>query len=218
VRVSGLTNGIAVAGGIDHSLALKSDGSVWAWGAGYYGQLGNGTTGPETCAYSLPCSTTPVQVSNLTNVIAVAAGNYHSLALKSDGRATNHPPDVSQAYPSAATLWPPNHKFVPVTILGVTDPDNDPVTITITRIYQDEPVSGLGDGDATPDATGIGTAIAQLRAERSGKGNGRVYTIYFEARDDRGGVSSGFVTVGVPHDQGKVKIPMNDGPVFDSTQ
>ncbi len=59
-----------------HSLALKSDGTVWAWGWNGYGQLGDGTT---TSRY------TPVQVSGLTGVVAIAAGYYHSLALKSDG-------------------------------------------------------------------------------------------------------------------------------------
>jgi alpha-tubulin suppressor-like RCC1 family protein len=43
VQVTNLTNVIAVAGGDSHSLALKSDGTVWAWGYNYYGQLGDGT-------------------------------------------------------------------------------------------------------------------------------------------------------------------------------
>ena len=44
MRVSGLTNVVAIAGGRDHSLAVKSNGSVWAWGWNAYGQLGDGTT------------------------------------------------------------------------------------------------------------------------------------------------------------------------------
>jgi alpha-tubulin suppressor-like RCC1 family protein len=72
-----LTGAIAVAAGAEHSLALKSDGTVWAWGFNGNGQLGDG--GAE---YT---SSTPVQVSGLTGMVAVAAGEYHSLALKSDG-------------------------------------------------------------------------------------------------------------------------------------
>jgi len=34
-------------GGDAHSIALKSDGTVWAWGANAYGQLGNGTNNPS---------------------------------------------------------------------------------------------------------------------------------------------------------------------------
>src|SRR6185503_7429522 len=80
VQVSGLTSVTAIAAGQDHSLALKSDGTVWAWGAGDSGQLGDGnfyTTGNHGVA-------TPVQVSGLTTVTAIAVGDSHSLALKSD--------------------------------------------------------------------------------------------------------------------------------------
>jgi hypothetical protein len=73
----------AVAGGGEHSLALKNDGTVWAWGHNVYGQLGDGSTTTRL---------TPVRVSGLTQVIAIAAGEGHSLALKSDGtvRAWGH--------------------------------------------------------------------------------------------------------------------------------
>src|SRR6185369_17064121 len=80
VQVRGLSGVVAIAGGSEHSLALKSDGTVWAWGSGYSGQLGDGnfyTTGNRGVA-------TPVQVSGLTSVTAIAGGGEHSLALKSD--------------------------------------------------------------------------------------------------------------------------------------
>ena len=78
VQVSGLTAVKAIAAGANYSKALKSDGTVWAWGAGYYGQLGDGTTVSKY---------TPVQVSGLTGVAAIGSGEYqfHSIALKSDG-------------------------------------------------------------------------------------------------------------------------------------
>jgi len=57
-------------------MALKSDGTVVAWGFNFYGQLGDGTT---TDRY------TPVAVTGLTGVDAIAAGDFHSMALKSDG-------------------------------------------------------------------------------------------------------------------------------------
>jgi alpha-tubulin suppressor-like RCC1 family protein len=72
-----LTGITAVAAGNEHSLALKSDGTVWGWGSNSNGQLGNGATAGS--------QTTPVQVSGLTNVTAIAAGVNFSLALKSDG-------------------------------------------------------------------------------------------------------------------------------------
>lgn len=59
-----------------HTVALKSDGTVWAWGRNHEGELGNGRTDD---------SSTPVQVYGLTGIRAVSADNEHSLALKSDG-------------------------------------------------------------------------------------------------------------------------------------
>ena len=133
----------------------------------------------------------------------------------------NEPPDCSAAAPSIAELWPPNHKFVPITITGVTDPDGDPVTITIDSIHQDEPVDTFGDGSHTPDGTGVGTSTTNVRAERSGTkkvpGNGRVYHISFTADDGKGGTCSATVTVCVPHDQGKNTVCIDEGPIYDST-
>ncbi|MCK4736855.1 MAG: hypothetical protein KAT65_30655, partial [Methanophagales archaeon] len=83
----------------------------------------------------------------------------------------NQPPNVTDAYPSIDCLWPPNHKFVDITIEGVTDPDGDSVTINITGITSDEPtasIKGAGGDKHAPDASGVGTDTAILRAERSG--------------------------------------------------
>lgn len=59
-----------------HSLALKSDGSAWAWGANQEGQIGDG---------SVSDTTTPAAITGLSNVIAVASGGAHSLAVTADG-------------------------------------------------------------------------------------------------------------------------------------
>ncbi len=69
----------------------------------------------------------------------------------------NEPPDCSEARPDQVKLWPPNKKFNPVKISGITDPDGDPVTISIDDIFQDEPVSSGKRKRFTPDAYGLGT-------------------------------------------------------------
>lgn len=82
IAVGTLSNASAVAAGNGFSLALKQDGTVWAWGDNTYGQLG--ATSADSCG-GAPCSKTPIQVSSLTEVVAIAAGGYHGLALKRDG-------------------------------------------------------------------------------------------------------------------------------------
>ena len=62
---------MAIASGGETSLALKSDGTVWAWGSNSFGELGNGSNGN---------SNVPVEVSGLTGAVAIAGGFYHSFA------------------------------------------------------------------------------------------------------------------------------------------
>ena len=125
----------------------------------------------------------------------------------------NDPPACELAQPNIMSLWPPNHKMLVVEIVGLADPDNDLVTVTVTSVTQDEPVNGLGDGDTSPDAV-VQDGGVILRAERSGVGNGRVYQVNFTADDGQGGVCTGLVKVGVPHD--RKDIPVDDGQVHDS--
>src|SRR4029077_5450589 len=66
ILVTGLTGTVtAVSAGDSHSLALKSDGTVWAWGYNYYGQLGDGTTTNRSA---------PVQVQGLSGARAIGLG------------------------------------------------------------------------------------------------------------------------------------------------
>jgi hypothetical protein len=135
----------------------------------------------------------------------------------------NEAPDCNAAAADPAELWAANHEFEDVEVVGVTDPDGDPITITIASLHQDEAtwvVSG-GGGTTVPDGMGVGTDTASVRAERNGNpstpGDGRVYHIAFTADDDRGGSCSGTVTVCVPHDRGATTDCVDGGPLFDST-
>lgn len=126
----------------------------------------------------------------------------------------NHNP-ICTAVNGGPNLWPPNHKMHLISLTGATDPDGDVVTLTVTAVTQDEPLNGLGDGDTSPDATpGPASNQVNLRAERSGTGDGRVYRIGFSGSDGRGGSCTGTATVGVPHDQGKGKTPIDSGGIF----
>ncbi|QJR14338.1 hypothetical protein [Usitatibacter palustris] len=74
--VPGITDAAAASGGIYHSLVRARDGTVWAWGMGYSGELGDGRFTP---------SITPVKVSGLANVTDISAAAFFSLARTSDG-------------------------------------------------------------------------------------------------------------------------------------
>ena len=78
VVCSGVQAG-TIAGGADHSIALKSDGTVWTWGDNSHGELGNASSGPGTG------TDVPVQVSGLSGIVAVAAGTNFSVALDDAG-------------------------------------------------------------------------------------------------------------------------------------
>lgn len=105
--------------------------------------------------------------------------------------------------------------FVPIQVLGVTDPESDPFSIVIDSIFQDEAVDADDSGNTAPEGRGVGTDTAEVRAERVGTGNGRVYHIGFTATDSFGGTCSGVVKVEVPVSRNSVVV--DDGPLFDST-
>ncbi len=75
-----LSNVTAVAAGIGQTVALKNDGSVWAWGRNDMGQLGNGTKANTNMPVQVTCG-----ASYLSNVTAIACGGLHTIARKSDG-------------------------------------------------------------------------------------------------------------------------------------
>jgi hypothetical protein len=127
----------------------------------------------------------------------------------------NRPPDCSGVKATPDSLWPADHKLRQVGLAGATDPDGDSVALTIKRVTQDEPLDGLGDGDTAPDAqAGASPSSMLLRAERSGKGDGRVYVIEFEGRDGRGGDCTGQVSVSVPKSQAAKGAAVDSGQSY----
>ena len=130
--------------------------------------------------------------------------------------------DCSGGALSQGVIWPPDHKMVPLTIVGLsTDPTLMPVTVTIISIQQDEPVNALGSGNTAVDGTidPSTPSIAYVRAERAGPGTGRIYFITFNAMDGSGSTCPEPVTLQaiVPHDQGQGYTPVDTGLKYDST-
>ncbi|MFN2400473.1 MAG: hypothetical protein ABR543_17825 [Gemmatimonadaceae bacterium] len=112
------------------------------------------------------------------------------------------PPTITSLAASPNVLWPPNHKFVSVRVaLAATDNCTPAPVCAISGVTSNEPVNGLGDGNTAPDWLITGAISVLLRAERSGRGTGRVYTIAVSCRDAAGNTANGTTTVLVPHDQ-----------------
>ncbi|MGM1064407.1 RCC1 domain-containing protein [Saccharothrix sp. Mg75] len=116
VRVAGLTDVVDLGSGFENGYAVKSDGTLWAWGSNHEGLLGNGVACdrdvPATCS-----SNVPVRVAGLTDVVEVSDEGF---ALKADG---------------TAWTWGTNYAGV----LGTGEPDDEAVSTVPVR------VSGLTD-------------------------------------------------------------------------
>lgn len=112
------------------------------------------------------------------------------------------PPVINSAEADRSVLWPPNHKLRPVTVtVSATDICDASLTCTIIAVASNEPVDALGDGNSEPDWLITGDLAVELRAERSGQGIGRIYTITVRCTDDSGNASARDVQVLVPHNQ-----------------
>jgi hypothetical protein len=122
----------------------------------------------------------------------------------------NAAPDCSGVHPSLNRLWAPNHKFRLVSLAGATDPDGDALSYEIRSVTQDEPAL------RGPDAKrGERSDRVWLRAERRGKGDGRIYRIEYLARDGHGNACDGTAKVVVPHDRAH-PAALDSGGSFDS--
>ena len=140
----------------------------------------------------------------------------HTITLNvSDGQATAAdtvsvrvkditPPTISDLTAAPNTLWPPNHKMVPVTVeVSASDTCGSDLVSRIILVSSNEPGNGLGDGDTAPDWKLTGDLTLNLRAERSATGSGRLYTITVECTDAGGNSATKTVAVAVPHDRAK---------------
>jgi hypothetical protein len=121
-------------------------------------------------------------------------------------------------------LWPPNHKLVDIwATVSVTDVCDDSPTFVLMSITSNEPDNGNGDGNTTNDIQdadfGTPDEHFKLRAERRGNGDGRKYTIVYQASDASGNTEDDTVCVRVPHDQSGNALAsvgfVPDGTAFD---
>jgi len=150
-------------------------------------------------------------VTGATPTVPLPAGSHVLTLTVSDGEGGSDsdsvlvvvrdvtPPSIDALTATPSILAPANHDLVAV-VLGVTASDicGGPATCRIGSVTSNEPVTGLGGGDSGPDWQITGDLTLNLRAERSNKGTGRVYTIAVECTDASGNRAARTVTVSVP--------------------
>jgi Tol biopolymer transport system component len=127
---------------------------------------------------------------------------------------TNRKPVCSGVRVAPRVLWPANRRLRPVRLIGGSDPDGDVVTVEVAWVGQDEPLRGRGDRTA-PDAFWTANPrVALLRAERSPRGDGRVYWVDFWVTDEHGARCGGTVEVTVPRHRNR---PAVESPFYESS-
>jgi hypothetical protein len=139
----------------------------------------------------------PLGTTTITWTATDAAGN--SASATQTITVTAPPLVIGGGAASPSSLWPPNHKMVPITVSYSISGGCGTGACTISSVGSNEPVNGTGDGDTSPDWQIVDSHHVNLRAERSGNGNGRIYTITITCTDGGGHTTTKSVTVTVPH-------------------
>ncbi|WNG57907.1 hypothetical protein F0U59_26500 [Archangium gephyra] len=166
-----LTNVVSVTAGWGFSLALRADGTVWAWGANWSGQLGLGETSDW---YVLR----PVQVPGLVDVVAISAGGAHALALREDGTVWAWGDNAyGQLGGATASDW----SFAPVQVPGLSDVKSIEAGLHFNMVMRvngtlwawgDNWGGQLGDGTTTNRSTPMQVpGLPKLKALAGGSGH-----------------------------------------------
>lgn len=131
-----------------------------------------------------------------------ASANLSATAVRTVAVVDSVAPTTPAVSANPTLLWPPNHRMVAVSVVASsTDRCTPTPACAITAVTSSESVNGGGDGDTAPDWQVVSASQVLLRAERSGGGPGRVYSVTVACADASGNRSVGSATVRVPLNQ-----------------
>jgi hypothetical protein len=161
----------------------------------------------------------PVGTTTVVTTATDAAGNSQSCSFTVTVKDAT--PPVITTNGQSITLWPPNHKYANVKVTDLVASAGDACdlgvglgSVRIARVTSDEPEDSGGDGSTTNDIViAADCKSVQLRSERAGGGNGRVYTITFKVTDASGNVGTATAKVTVPKSQNGSPA-LDDGPHY----
>jgi hypothetical protein len=191
----------------------EGDELAWEWRKGttvlFSGTI---TTTSGGTPVSLPAKsllTTALGLGVHTLDLAVDDGTNEEVVASIEVEVIDSTAPTMSLSPSPSILWPPKHDLVTVILTtNAADSSGGSVTLSV-QVTSDEPPEYDGDGNFLPDheVVGInqstGVITLKLRAERSGKGDGRSYTITVTATDQSGNASTAEAVVAAPHDKSK---------------
>jgi hypothetical protein len=203
------TQHVTVTDNTPPSITAPSDITVTA------GASCSATVDPGTPAASGPCSgvtvtsvrsdgqplSAPFPLGTTTITWTATDNASNSTSDTQDISVTAPPLVIGGGTASPSSLWPPNHKMSSVAVSYSISGGCGTAACTITSVTSNEPVNGLGDGDASPDWQIVDAHHVNLRAERSGIGTGRIYTITITCTDGGGHTTTKTVAVTVPMSQ-----------------
>ncbi|MBV9211495.1 MAG: DUF5011 domain-containing protein, partial [Acidobacteria bacterium] len=170
-----------------------------------------GATADDTCAGSLPVTVTGTVNANVvgtyTLTYSASDGNGHTTTATRTVNVVDTTAPTLTLTGATIQLWPPNHKYVTVNLTQLVasasdgcDGGVDINDVFISKVTSDELENSSGDGNTLNDIViASNCKSVQLRAERDGGGNGRVYTLTFKVRDASGNTTTKTATVIVPH-------------------
>lgn len=145
-------------------------------------------------------STFPLGLSSISLSATDGSGNTATKSILVNVVDTTAPV-ISSVTPSRTTLWPANHRIVPISLNAVVIESVQLASLAIIDVVSSDPDDGLGDGDTAGDIEITGDLTVNLRAERAGIWAGRTYSITVEARDSSGNKGTKTVAVFVPASQ-----------------
>jgi hypothetical protein len=141
------------------------------------------------------------------NVLTLAVGDGFGGSATDEVTITvedTSPPTIISLVPSPSILWPPDHTMRAVSVAVQAEDNCTPEPpCALAEVSSNEPVTGRGTGATKPDWEIIGPSALSLRAERSGKGDGRMYSLVLSCEDDYANVARSSTLVEVPHDRGE---------------
>ena len=176
----------------------------------------NCTPGNTLTITQSPAANTLVGAGNHTITITVEDSSGNKTIKTTSFTVIDNTPPIIVLNGQTISLWPPNHKYTTVAVNDLVssagdscDPSINLSSVVIQKVSSDEGAAADNDIIIAPDCKSV-----QLRAERLGSGNGRVYTITFKVTDASGNFVTAIGKVTVPHDQGNGNTAIDDGPAY----